>query len=93
MLRGFTDSRGVEWRVWDVFPSAGTTESTADTLSRSTLKDTVFASGWLCFESQSEKRRLAPIPLGWDIGGEQRLEQLRDTATPVRFRQHGQRAS
>jgi hypothetical protein len=24
------------------------------------------AAGWLCFESSAEKRRLAPIPDGWD---------------------------
>jgi hypothetical protein len=23
-------------------------------------------SGWLCFENEAEKRRLSPIPRGWD---------------------------
>lgn len=26
----------------------------------------VFSNGWLCFESDEEKRRLAPVPPGWD---------------------------
>lgn len=32
----------------------------------------VFENGWLCFESDNEKRRLAPVPDGWDeADGEQ----------------------
>ena len=26
----------------------------------------VYANGWLCFESDEEKRRLAPVPKGWE---------------------------
>ena len=26
----------------------------------------VFANGWLCFESELEKRRLAPVPDDWE---------------------------
>ena len=32
-----------------------------------------FSGGWLCFESEGEKRRLAPIPEGWDEAGPDRL--------------------
>jgi hypothetical protein len=28
-----------------------------------------FSDGWLCFESEGEKRRLAPVPRGWDEAG------------------------
>lgn len=87
MLRDFTDSTGVEWRVWEVFPSKGSDESTADALSRSSLKDTSFANGWLCFESSSEKRRLAPIPIGWELLEPMALEQLREQATLAPQRQ------
>lgn len=31
--------------------------------------------GWLCFEAEHEKRRLAPIPGDWQRCAEQRLEQ------------------
>ena len=92
MLRAYLDSTGVEWRVWDVFPSAGGSDPVTDTLPGS-LKNTAFANGWLCFESQSEKRRLAPIPAGWEFHEPTLLEQLRLQATPVltrsQRRQHG----
>lgn len=87
MLRAFTDSTGVEWRVWDVFPSAGPADVGADALSGS-LKNTAFANGWLCFESEREKRRLAPIPAGWEFHEPTLLEKLREKATPVPLRQH-----
>ncbi|GAC1416123.1 MAG: hypothetical protein NVSMB53_14990 [Gemmatimonadaceae bacterium] len=32
-----------------------------------------YSGGWLCFESDGEKRRLAPIPEGWDEAGPDRL--------------------
>jgi hypothetical protein len=91
MLRGFTDSTGVEWRVWEVFPSKALTPTTAESFSSAKLKDTVYAGGWLCFESKTEKRRLAPIPTGWDQDELVTLEQLLAQATPVELRRHGRR--
>jgi hypothetical protein len=32
-----------------------------------------FSNGWLCFESEGEKRRLAPVPDGWHEAGPDRL--------------------
>lgn len=33
-----------------------------------------YRGGWLCFESDSgEKRRLAPVPQGWDEAGPDKL--------------------
>ena len=93
MLRGFTDSTGVEWRVWEVFPTRGTEASLAIAYSRSSLKDTAFANGWLCFESPGEKRRLAPIPPGWELRETAVLEQLRDEATVAPLRRFGAGAS
>lgn len=91
MLRGFTDSAGVEWRVWEVFPSkGGTTGTSSAALSRSSLNGTAFADGWLCFEADDQKRRLAPIPRGWDRDVKT-LEQLCAKATPVPLRRHGRR--
>ena len=88
MLRGFTDSTGVEWRVWEVFPSRNDEDNSVEPLSRSSLKNTAFANGWLCFECASEKRRLTPIPLGWEFRETLLLEQLRDEATIVPLRRH-----
>jgi len=31
------------------------------------------AAGWLCFESQGEKRRLAPVPEHWEKANERML--------------------
>jgi hypothetical protein len=32
-----------------------------------------FSKGWLCFETEGEKRRLAPVPPGWEEAGPDRL--------------------
>lgn len=34
---------------------------------------TTFAQGWLCFETRSERRRLAPIPRNWDRSSDEQL--------------------
>lgn len=81
MLRGFTDSTGVEWRVWEVFPTK--TGPTFVGSSHASLKETPFANGWLCFESPAEKRRLAPIPDGWEFRDITALEELCRVAAPV----------
>ena len=86
MLRGFTDSTGVEWRVWEVFPAISAATTSSESLSQASLKNTAFANGWLCFESPKEKRRLAPIPPGWEFREDPLLEQLRDQATVVPLR-------
>jgi hypothetical protein len=55
-LREFTDRHGREWRVWDTHPQAGQVGSFP-------LRH---PSGWLTFDCGQEKRRLGPIPEGWD---------------------------
>jgi hypothetical protein len=89
MLRGFTDSTGVEWRVWEVFPSRVPKLGGGDTFSRSSLKETPFANGWLCFESTDAKRRLAPIPVGWEFASGRLLEEYCERATVVPLRRRG----
>jgi hypothetical protein len=32
-----------------------------------------YSNGWLCFEGEGEKRRLAPVPPGWAEAGPDRL--------------------
>ena len=41
---------------------------------RATLRG-AYAQGWLCFESDREKRRLSPIPGDWTTCGDERLEE------------------
>lgn len=86
MLRGFTDSTGVEWRVWEVIPSRAAIGTSAVTQARTSISSTPYANGWLCFESDSEKRRLAPIPNGWDSGSAGEIGELLLQATPVQAR-------
>ena len=41
-------------------------------------------SGWLCFETHAEKRRLTPIPSDWMRCAVERLEQYCAQAAPAR---------
>lgn len=40
--------------------------------------------GWLCFESEVERRRFAPVPAGWDALHDEELIALYHRATTVR---------
>jgi hypothetical protein len=42
-----------------------------------------FTYGWLCFECSEEKRRLAPVPEGWDRADDETIEQWCCAAKPV----------
>jgi hypothetical protein len=42
-----------------------------------------YSNGWLCFESEGEKRRLAPVPEGWQEAGPDRLSSLLQAAKRV----------
>jgi hypothetical protein len=39
------------------------------------------SGGWLTFESANERRRLSPIPPGWETAPDAELEQMCRTAT------------
>jgi hypothetical protein len=51
--------------------------------TRSVFVDPRLASGWLTFESFTEKRRLAPIPPHWDEMSVRDLIGLWERANPV----------
>lgn len=83
MLREFKDPTGKIWRVWDVYPSlrAKSAAGTDDTSQICVpFPNRELSDGWLCFESGSEKRRLAPIPPEWEICGTSMLAELCDRA-------------
>ncbi len=42
--------------------------------------------GWLCFEGGVDKRRLTPIPAGWDVTPADQLEALLTRAASVNRR-------
>ena len=49
-----------------------------------------FTYGWLCFETVGEKRRLAPIPEGWDRADDETIEQWCCVAKPAVRRKTGE---
>ena len=50
---------------------------------RSVAVASEFSDGWLCFESQGEKKRLAPVPVGWQEAGPDRLSSWLQAAKRV----------
>ena len=69
-LREFADRGGRVWRVWDTVP-----------VSRTLRPD--FLSGWLTFEQGATRRRLVPIPEGWDSLPDSELVGLLERAAPL----------
>jgi hypothetical protein len=75
-LRSFTDSKGQGWRVWDVVPQYEVSRDEGALTPG-------LQGGWLCFETNGVKRRLSPIPGGWEEADAGSLEQLCRDAAPV----------
>jgi len=73
--REFTDSRGERWDVWAVYPQA---RGTPHQVLRGS-----FRNGWLCLETQTQKRRLSPIPPDWESMSDVQLEELCQQASLV----------
>jgi hypothetical protein len=67
--REFSDAEGREWRVWDTYPE------------KPQLVRPLYERGWLSFEGDGEKRRLAPIPAGWEAADRSALLGLLAKAT------------
>jgi hypothetical protein len=90
--REFKDGRGREWRVWDVKP---------DDLNPRTQDEDYLAqlyyTGWMVFETKAgdDKRRLYPIPKGWQELPDAELEVLLQKAeiVPPRKLQSEKRAT
>ncbi|HEU5184576.1 MAG TPA: hypothetical protein VFU01_08400 [Gemmatimonadaceae bacterium] len=74
--REFEDDAGRIWRVWDTRPvSANALRSVSPT----------FAEGWLTFESDTERRRLAPIPTEWEAASPDLMVNWCGRAVQVRW--------
>ena len=67
-IREFRDSRGVDWRVWPTQPGQRGAHPKA------------LDGGWLTFECEDAKRRIVPIPDGWEYVPVDQLEQLCESA-------------
>jgi len=79
-VREFADSRGVEWRVWDVWP-----ESIYPPTREEDFLASMYLTGWLVFETKKEddKRRLYPVPTGWSDLPVAELEALLQKAEVI----------
>jgi hypothetical protein len=60
-----------------------TPERRRSPFQRSVAVASEFSQGWLCFESEGEKRRLAPVPDGWQEAGPDRLSSWLQAARRV----------
>jgi hypothetical protein len=85
--RQFSDRDGTRWDVWDVHPTSAV--KLLDLGSGATTTRThggvapALANGWLCFQRAEDRRRLTPVPLGWEQLDDRALERLCEAATPV----------
>jgi len=82
-LREFRDRGGALWRVWAVTPDFMHPATAAEDY----LGD--YQEGWLTFECEHSRRRLARIPHGWDELPEAELERLLESAEQAVRRQPG----
>lgn len=78
-MREFRDAAGAEWRVFRATPHTSPTK-------REKVLPESFRNGWLVFECDVERRRLAPIPDAWEDFSEAELEQLCQLAVVVPVR-------
>lgn len=78
-LREFVDSVGVPWKVWMVMPA-----EMSDRLARLSGAAAERRKPWLAFQSaEGEKRRLVPVPDGWESCDDYTLERWAMRAVQV----------
>ena len=79
--RTFLDDDARLWNAWDVIPAWGE-RRTAERRERRRYRGLRIAlpprlaHGWVAFEHADERRRVAPIPEGWDQLPEGALRDL-----------------
>ena len=77
------DTRAWERRGQDVLAYDGPERREAEHRDVTPFVNPQLAAGWLCFESGSAKRRLAPTPPTWETVSEEELTGLWESAEPV----------
>jgi hypothetical protein len=86
--RRYTDRRVKDEERWDKMDRRSGVDRRREALARNPVA-AEFAAGWLCFETQGEKRRLAPVPESWDRADDETIEQWCSLAKPVVRRPSG----
>jgi hypothetical protein len=93
-LRDFRDASGRTWWAWDTYPALaerrkkdeprppGAPERRRVSSPRVVLPGDL-VNGWLTFESGPDRKRLVPVPDGWEQASEEQLRRWMDEATPL----------
>lgn len=76
-VRDFVDADGLSWKVWPVIPESLQPKTAAEDYLGE------YESGWLCFESVAERRRLPEYPENWEQLSEAELRALLRVAAAV----------
>lgn len=84
-VREFCDPAGAAWRVFRATPHSSSSK-------REKVLPEAFRHGWLVFECDVERRRLAPIPDDWEELTDAELAQLCLSASVVPSRTRRRRA-
>src|SRR3954464_6519048 len=97
--RRITDQATCLWDVWEVNPAAVAQKVTEERraqpgvrVQRKEMRIVVadeLREGWLAFQCESDRRRITPIPLGWDAMTDDELLGLLARATPVAHARRG----
>lgn len=95
--RTLTDEGGRVWEVWDVVPTSAERRRAQEpgevpdpaAERRSSPQHRVrvipgWESGWLTFQCAEERRRVVPIPAGWDALSDRDLRMILSAAPPAR---------
>ncbi len=97
-IRSFRDDRGRTWWVWTVEPThvelrlADPPEDDPPVIERRKRREVrikigeQWVNGWLAFETEGERRRLAEFPADWVGFSEEDLTKLLERASPVSTR-------
>jgi hypothetical protein len=77
--RTFSGSDGALWNAWSIAPDRPESWNT----KAAHFLPTGMTEGWLCFECGDDKRRLSPVPDGWDALSDEELRAMCASANPV----------
>jgi hypothetical protein len=76
-VRDVVDENGTKWKIWSVTQSSIHPKTAAEDY----LGD--YSEGWLCFECDNQRRRLARYPQDWDKLPDKELVRLLKAAQVV----------